>query len=257
MAGLEGRRAIITGASAGLGAAVAGELAVRGARLILCSRAEGRLRRAAAAIAARPFLLAADVLDPETAPRLAAMARENLGGLDILVCNAGGPPPGDFGELDDAQWEAAFRLILLSPIRLIRACLPLLAESGSGRIILMNSISAIRPVKRLLLSNAIRPGLVGLARHLAGELADRKILVNVIAPGFFATDRSREVHEAIALQSGRTLSEVQNEANARIALKRHGDPAELGRLIAFLVSMENTYITGQTIVIDGGLTVAP
>jgi len=283
MASLKDRRAIVTGASMGLGAGIAGELAARGARMILSSRSPEKLRAANERIRVRlqegpgreggdsamppagsalpagalPILVPADVLDPAAASRLADTARDRLGGLDILVCNAGGPPPGDFAELDDAQWEEAFRLVLLAPIRLIRACLPMLRASGSGRIILINSVSALRPVKRLLLSNALRPGLVGLARHLAAELAADGILVNAISPGFFATERAREVQEAIARQAGRSLGELQGETRARIPLGRLGDPAELGRAVAFLVSTQNSYITGQTIVIDGGLTTAP
>ena len=295
MAALDGRRAIVTGASTGLGAAIAEELAACGAGVLLCSRSAEKLGAAVERIAARVsreepsgpqsagrsgaergasgradpgtsghtdsrqalLTLAADVLDPRTAPRLSALAHDHWGGLDILVCNAGGPPPADFDEADDAAWEEAFRLVLLSPIRLIRACLPLLRASGTGRIILMNSVSALRPVRRLLLSNALRPGLIGLARHLGGELAADGILANAISPGFFDTGRAREVQEAIARQSGRPLDEVQDEIRARIPLGRQGDPRELGRLITFLVSVENTYITGQTIVIDGGLTTAP
>ena len=268
MISLTGRRAIVTGASAGLGAAIAAELLARGARVVISSRSPERLRAAAErmhADAARQggqhapalFTIPADVRDPETAPRLAASAREHLGGLDILVCNAGGPLPGDFGDMDDAAWQEGFGLVLLAPIRLIRACLPLLRESGSGRIVLMNSMSALHPVKRLILSNTLRPGLVGLARHLGGEFAKDGILVNVIAPGYFATDRAQEVQESIARMTGRTADEVRRETEVGIALKRQGDPPEVGRLVAFLASTENTYITGQTIVIDGGLTTAP
>jgi 3-oxoacyl-[acyl-carrier protein] reductase len=273
MPALDGRRAIVTGASTGLGAAIAEELAACGARVLLCSRSAEKLSAAVARISARVappgersgradpgqalLTLAADVLDPRTAPRLSALARDHWGGLDILVCNAGGPPPADFDEADDAAWEEAFRLVLLSPIRLIRACLPLLRASGMGRIILMNSVSALRPVRRLLLSNALRPGLIGLARHLGGELAADGILVNAISPGFFDTGRAREVQEAIARKSGRPLVEIQDETRARIPLGRQGDPRELGRLITFLASVENSYITGQAIVIDGGLTTAP
>ncbi|MCK4413089.1 MAG: SDR family oxidoreductase [Candidatus Eisenbacteria sp.] len=271
MALLDGKRALVTGASAGLGAGVARELVARGARVLMSSRSTERIQAAAVKIAEEiktsgpapgtnvwqaPITLAADVTLPAAAATLAEAARKALGGLDILVCSAGGPPPGDFSELDDAQWEAAFRLIMLAPIRLIRTCLPLLRESGAGRIVLMSSVSGIRPVKRLLLSNALRPGLTGLARHLAGELAADRILINTIAPGYFDTERAREVQEAIARQAGREPIEIAEETWARIPLRRPGSPEELGRLVGFLASEENTFITGQTLVIDGGMTVA-
>jgi len=248
-------RALVTGASAGLGFGIARELAARGARVLMVSRSEPNLRAAVERIAApaAPILLPADVTDPAAAERLAAAARDSLGGLDILVCNAGGPPPGHFDELTDQHWEEAFELILLAPIRLIRACLPLLRASGHGRIVLISSISGLRPVERLALSNVLRPSLMGLARHLANELAREGILINAIAPGFFDTERAREVQAAIAQTSGRPLREVQADLTAGIPLGRQGDPAELGRVVAFLTSAENTYITGQTLVVDGGM----
>ncbi len=268
---MEGKAAIVTGASAGLGAGIALELTARGARVLMCSRSGDRLRAAAEWIADevgrqgpapgvgswhRPATVAGDVTDPETAPALAAAALEEFGRLDILVCNAGGPPPGDFDEIDDDAWTGAFGLILLSVVRMIRANLPLLRESNSGRIVLTSSISGIRPVPCLLLSNTLRPALMGLARHLAVELARDDILINAVASGFFDTERSREVQEAIAQKMGKELREIQTQTTSRIPLKRQGEPLELGRLVSFLASEENTYITGQTVVIDGGLLIA-
>jgi 3-oxoacyl-[acyl-carrier protein] reductase len=196
-------RALVTGASAGLGLGIASELAARNARVLMASREERSIQAAA--------------------------------------------------ERTDRHWEDAFRLILLAPIRLIRACLPMLRESDHGRIVLISSISGLRPVERLMLSNVLRPSLMGLARHLANELAPDGILINAIAPGFFGTERAREVQEAIAQTSGRSLDEVQADLTAGIPLGREGDPAELGRFVAFLTSAENTYITGQTLVMDGGM----
>jgi len=139
----------------------------------------------------------------------------------------------------------------------VRAALPLLKASGSGRIVITTSISGFKPVQRLLVSNALRPAVMGLVRHLAGELAADRILVNAVAPGLFDTERLREVQAAIADQRGIALADVRREHAARIPVARMGDPLELGRLVAFLVSEENTYLTGQTLVIDGGLLVAP
>ncbi|MBM3317761.1 MAG: SDR family oxidoreductase [Candidatus Eisenbacteria bacterium] len=269
---LHGRRALVTGASAGLGFAIARELAMRGAGVLMASRSAERIAEAARGIAAElrgadplpggavpraPVPIAADVTAASAAGDLARAARDSLGGLDILVCNAGGPPPGDFADLGDAAWEEAFRLILLAPIRLIRACLLLLRESGAGRIVLCSSMSGVQPVARLMLSNVLRPGLMGMAKHLGGELAADGILVNAVAPGYFATGRSREVMEAIAARRGRSWEDVERERVAEIPVARQGEPVELGRLVAFLVSTDNSYLTGQTIVIDGGLITAP
>jgi 3-oxoacyl-[acyl-carrier protein] reductase len=298
--GLAGRAAIVTGASAGLGAGIARELAARGVRVLMCSRSPEKLVAAAEAITASmrargrsresppagahaapgdpaasnhhraatpndpgpaatawhpPIAVPGDVTAADTAPHLVRAAQEHFGRLDILVCNAGGPPPGDFADTGDDAWRAGFELILLSAIRSVRAALPLLRASGAGRIVITTSISGIKPVRRLLVSNALRPAVMGLVRHLAGELAPDGILVNAVAPGFFDTERSREVQAAIAEQRGVALADVQRETAARIPLARQGEPPELGRLIAFLVSPENTYLTGQTLVIDGGLLV--
>ncbi len=280
---LEGRAAWVTGASAGLGAAIAGELVARGARVLISSRAPKRIQAAADDIVRRmqaraggtarggpagggaggvgppawhpPLPATGDVTDPQSAPVLVARARQAFGGLDILVCNAGGPPPGDFDELGDDAWTAGFELILLSAVRSIRAALPLLRASSAGRIVMIASISGIKPVRRLLLSNTLRPAVMGLARHLAVELAPDGILINAVAPGFFDTERSREVQAAMAAQRGIALEEVQAETAGRIPLGRQGDPAELARAIAFLISPENSYLTGQTLVVDGGLLV--
>ena len=269
---LEGRKALVTGASLGLGAGIAGELVARGARVLMCSRSPERLQAAAEKIAARmkeegaapgvhawtaPLTVSADVTEVQTAPRLAALVNEAFGGLDILVCNAGGPPTGNFSEISDESWEEAFRLLMLGPVRILRALLPMLRASGRGRVVLNSSLTAVRPVERLLLSNALRPGLSGLVRHLSHEFGADGILINAIAPGFFDTERAREVHEAAAQQNRQTAEEVAAAMSARIPLGRPGDPAELGRAVAFLASEENTYVTGQTILVDGGLTAAP
>jgi 3-oxoacyl-[acyl-carrier protein] reductase len=223
--------------------------------VLVSSRSEDNLRAMVSANPSHYWIewIAADVTDPDSASRLAETANERFGGLDMLVCNAGGPPPGDFSESPDEWWEDAFRLILLSPVRLVRACLPLLRGSGSGRIALISSVSAFRPVDRLVLSNTLRPALSGLARHLARELAHDNILINAVSPGFFDTDRSREVNAAIAHQTGRTPADVKSERTGRIPLQREGDPGELARWVAFALSQRNSYMTGQTLIVDGGL----
>jgi len=269
---LEGRKALVTGASQGLGAAIAHELTARGAQVLMCSRSSERIHAAAAEISSAvkshgaapgvgawlaPLTISADVSEPDAAPTLAKTAEEAFGRLDVLVCNAGGPPPGEFTTLRDSEWEAAFRLLIMAPVRLIRACLPLLKASQAGRIVIVSSMAALQPVPRLMLSNVLRPALSGLARHLSGELGRDNILINVVAPGFFETERAQEVRLAIAASQKREPEAVLADLRAEVPLGRPGEPEEIGRLVAFLVSAENSYITGQTHPIDGGRSTAP
>lgn len=265
---LSGKAAIVTGASAGLGAAVAEVFAREGADVLICSRSPEKLSAAAGRIAewiatnstadhrGTIEVHAGDVTESSTAPALVERALAKFGRLDIIVCNAGGPPPGNFTDCDDSAWLRAYNLILLSTIRLVRAALPSLKDSGHGRVLSIASISGFRPVPRLALSNTLRPALMGLTRHLALELAADNILVNTIAPGFFDTERSREVLQSIATERGIDLEALMTETTGKIPVGRQGIPAELGELAAWLASDENSYLTGQTIPIDGGYLVS-
>lgn len=252
-----GRSAIVTGASTGLGAAIARELVAGHTRVLMCSRSVKKLRAARDAICAdlspAPEVLAGDVTDPDTAPALVRRVEQSFGGLDILVCNAGGPTPGNFEDHNDEAWRQAFELILMSTIRLIRAALPLLRKSAAGRIVMVGSVSAFRPVPRLALSNVLRPALSGLARDLAVQLGPDGILINVVAPGFFDTDRSREVRASMARNAGVEPEDIEIQLRGQVPLGRQGDPPELGKLVSFLTSTENGFVTGQTIAADGGL----
>jgi 3-oxoacyl-[acyl-carrier protein] reductase len=238
--GLKDTRALVTAASRGLGRACAKALSAEGARVFIVSRDEERLARTAREIGAAGRL-AADLSragEPERAVEAAAAA---LGGLDILVCNAGGPPAGTFASTPLDAWEIGYCLTLMSTVRLTKAALPLLEESGRGRIVNITSISARQPISNLVLSNAFRAAVTGMAKTLAGEAGERGVTVNNLAPGTILTDRVRELATAGVDDLGRG-----------IPVGRVGDPDELGATCAFLCSRQAAYITGQTIGVDGG-----
>jgi 3-oxoacyl-[acyl-carrier protein] reductase len=254
--GLKGKRAIVMAASRGLGHACARALAAEGCDLLICSRDEGRIRAAADAIArdthAKVHALASDVSVEGEAQKIVAAAVRALGGLDIIVHNAGGPPAGEFTAMTEAQWHKAFDQNLLSFVRIVNAALPELKRAGGGRILTIASSSIKQPIPNLVLSNALRAGVWGLAKTLSRELAADKILVNVIAPGRIQTERIEEIDRITAEKSGKPLDEVKRASAASVPLGRIGSPEELANLVAFLASDAAGYITGQAIMVDGG-----
>lgn len=255
--GLKGKTAIVAAASKGMGKACALGLAAEGARVAICARTEADVIAAAEEIRekthAEVVAIPADVRRPEDIKRVVAKTVEAFGGADILVTNAGGPPPGAFDQMSDAEWQAAFELNLLSTIRLIRQVLPYMREKRWGRILNIQSSSVKQPIDGLILSNGIRPGVVGLSKTLAAELGKDNILVNTICPGRILTDRLRSHMGARAKQSGKTLDEYLPAATAEIPLGRIGSPEEFANVVVFLASERASYVTGATIQVDGGL----
>jgi 3-oxoacyl-[acyl-carrier protein] reductase len=254
--GLEGKRAIVMAASRGLGYACARALAAEGCSLVICSRDEGRIRAAAEAIArdtgATVHALASDVSVDGEAQKIVAAAVRELGGIDIVVHNAGGPPAGEFVAMTEAQWHKAFDQNLLSFVRIVNAAIPELKRAGGGRILTIASSSIKQPIPNLVLSNALRAGVWGLAKTMSRELAADKILVNVVAPGRIQTERIEEIDRITAEKSGRPLDDVKRASAASVPLGRIGRPEELANLVAFLASDAAGYITGQAITVDGG-----
>lgn len=256
--GLKDKVAIVLAASKGLGRASAAALAAEGASVTIGARNAQTLEQTAREIegASGSQILAVptDVTKPEDIDAIVAATVQRFGRVDILVNNAGGPPSGTFEKFGDAQWQAAFELNLLSVVRLVRQVLPHMRTTGSGRIINIVSTSVKQPIDGLLLSNAIRSGVVGLAKTLSLELAPANITVNNVCPGRIFTDRIRNLYlTPEKMPPGKSEDEVLQDIAKDIPMKRIGQPAELGALVAFLASQQAAYITGTTIQVDGGL----
>jgi 3-oxoacyl-[acyl-carrier protein] reductase len=250
--GLKGCKAFLAGASKGLGKACAKALADEGARVFICSRNADELKKTAGEIKAHGYA-AADVSRPDEVKRVVAEAVKALGGLDIVVTNAGGPPTGPFERASDNDWDTAYALNLMSSVRLIREAVPALKASGRGRIVNITGYGVKEPMTDLVVSDSVRAGVTVMAKTIASDLAPFGITVNAIAPGPIMTDRLIEVHVARAKSLGITLEEQFKRFADTIPVRRMGDPKEIGDLCAFLCSPQAGYLTGQAIVVDGGV----
>jgi 3-oxoacyl-[acyl-carrier protein] reductase len=240
--GLRGRTAIVCGASSGMGLATAEALAEEGAQVTMFARRRDVCEREAERIGA--LSVRGDLRNPSDLERLVERTLEAFGGIDILVNNGGGPPRSRALDLDPASVEAAVELLLLSAIRLTNLCRPHLEQGGRGRVINIESSSVREPVDNLVLSNAVRPGVIGWAKTLARELGPTGVTVNTIAPGRIDTERLAEVYP-----TGPTEQDL-----ARIPLRRLGTPREIGDVVCFLASDQAAYVTGTVVPVDGGLT---
>jgi 3-oxoacyl-[acyl-carrier protein] reductase len=255
--GLRGAVALVTASSEGIGKAIAVGLAREGAILTLCARRAELLESTATEISeatgADVLALPCDVAEEGTAESLVSHAVDRFGRLDVLVTNAGGPPPGQFEAHNDAAWQHSFETNLLSVVRLVRAALPYLKASGRGRVINLSSTSVKQPIDSLILSNSIRAAVIGMAKTLANELAPFGITVNNIAPGSIDTERIRKLDRARAKARGITEEEARKASQAQIPLGRYGTAEEVANLAVFLASDKASYITGTTTQVDGGL----
>jgi 3-oxoacyl-[acyl-carrier protein] reductase len=255
--GLEGKRALIGGATSGLGAAIARELAREGCRLVLWARDEGRLREAVDALraeeGAEAAFVAEDARAPGAGPRVAAQAEAVYGGVDIAVLNAGGPPPVDPVATTEEGWEDALRLLLITPVTLASALLPGMRERRWGRIAAVLSSGIREPIANLAYSNAGRSGLAAWLKTASASVASDGVTINGVVPGRIATPRVRALDEERAVLEGTSAEEVRRVSEAGIPAGRYGDPAEFAAAVTFLVSERARYQTGSIVTVDGGM----
>jgi 3-oxoacyl-[acyl-carrier protein] reductase len=245
--GLSGRRALVTASSKGLGRACAEALIAEGALVVISSSNRERIEATGKEIGAHGWV-EGDLTKPEKVEALIDVATRELGGLDVLVVNSGGPPPGTFQGTSLSAWEAGFELTLMSAVRLVKASLPFLKGSDQARIVFITSVSVRQPIPHIVISNSLRAGVTGLAKTLARELAPDRITVNCLAPDAILTDRLRDIARA----QGVDPDEAVRRSAEAAPMKRMGEPAEFGAACAFLCSRHAGYITGQTLGIDGG-----
>ncbi len=254
--GLSGKVAVVAGSSQGLGRAIADALAAEGADLVINSRSAEKLDKVrdeiAQATGANVTAVAANLSDPAGADELIGAAERAFGRVDILVTNTGGPPAGMFEDHSPDVWREALAQNFESVVNLVRAVLPGMKERKWGRIVNVTSISVKQPVEGLILSNAIRAGVTGFAKTISNEVASYNVTINNVLPGFTRTERLIHLAQAVSEREGRSVEQVYSGWKAEIPMGRLADPHELGAVAAFLCSEQASYVTGQSIAVDGG-----
>ncbi|RYI32333.1 SDR family oxidoreductase [Bacillus infantis] len=252
---LKGKTALVAASSQGLGKAIAKALLQEGANVMLASRDEGKLKEVKSELenlGGEVEFIRADVTSENDIKNMVKAAAERFGGIDILVNNAGGPPSGSFETLSDEEWFQSFELNLLSYVRNIREALPYLKQNG-GKIINIASSSIKEPIPGLVLSNTFRTGIVGLSKTLAQEFAPYGILVNTLAPGRIDTDRVKHLDQVNGEKAGVSPEEMKEKSEKSIPLNRYGTPEEFAKVAVFLASDANSYMTGSSFLVDGGM----
>jgi len=256
--GLRGKIALVTAASKGLGFATARTLVAEGAKVMICGRNQERLDEAVSKLQgefgteALVAALVADVSNEDDVSALVSATAATFGGLDILITNAGGPPSGTFDTIDLAQWRQAVDLTLMSAVYLVKEALPHLRQSDAPSILTVTSISVKQPIANLLLSNVIRPAVIGLTKALSQEHGPEGIRANSILPGWTATERVEYLLDSRASVNGTTVEEEASKIGVNVPLRRIGNPQEFANVATFLVSPAASYVNGTMIQVDGG-----
>jgi len=254
--GLNNKRALVLASSGGLGLGIATALCREGAHVMLSGRSGDKLKAAAAELTAagpgRAEFTVVDLTDADAAQSLHAAATASLGGVDVLVNNCGGPPPGGVEAQESDTWRSQFDVMVVRLIEMTNLCLPGMRESGWGRVLTVASSGVIQPIPNLSISNTIRSAIVGWNKSLSNEVAADGITVNILAPGRVATDRTQALDENAAKRQGKTVEEVRKASNATIPAGRYGRVEEFGAVAAFLVSEPASYVTGGIVRCDGG-----
>jgi 3-oxoacyl-[acyl-carrier protein] reductase len=254
--GLSGKRAVVLASSRGLGRGIAEALGAEGAHVLMLGRSGERLAEAAGAITARgpgrAEHIVADLADPDFVAQVADAAEARLGGVDVLVNNTGGPPPGGMAEADPDVMRGQFEMMVMRVVELTQRVLPGMRERGWGRVLTVASSGTIQPIPNLALSNALRASLVGWSKSLASEVAAEGVTVNLLLPGRIQTERVDELDAANAARQGRDIEEVRAAARGAIPAGRYGTVEEFASVAAFLVSERASYVTGSQVRCDGG-----
>jgi 3-oxoacyl-[acyl-carrier protein] reductase len=254
--GLKGKVALVTAASKGIGLGAAKVLAKEGMKVAISSRNAAELGKARDALAketgSQVIAVPADLTVREELERLVETTSKSLGGVDVLVYNAGPPKPGTFAELTYADWEEATKLLLLSAVTLTQAVVPHMKSNKWGRLIYITSLTLKQPVPNLVLSNTVRLGIAGLSKSLSRELAPYGITSNGVIQGYIRTDRTLHLMEERASKAGTTVDEAYKEMAKSIPMGRYGEPEEVGILVAFIASERGAYLNGAMLTIDGG-----